>query len=448
MSRRAHTSIARRLLWRLLPACVLIGVALAAAVMALVARQTSELLDYQLEQVARVLIDHDFTRLNVPLVDDPAAHLDVQVLDNHGTRLYRSGNEVDVPFDSPLGFSRQFSRTDPDEDGQIDEVVLRVFTLRSEFRTVQVMQPWSLRDELVRESGVRVLLAAVLAMSLLGLVVALSVRSALRPLTRLHDELGRRGAVLLTPIVWPDAPAELQRPLTALNDLLARLQASLEAHRHLVADAAHQLRTPLAAVRLQNDNLLRTPDGPERERAQQRLGEGIDRLQRLVAQLLALARIEGGGAAARPREPIDLHGLVAQALMDVAPLAAQREVELVLDGARPASVSGDATGLRMLVDNLIDNALKHSPRGGTVWLRLASEGGQVRLVVADQGPGVPPADRERVLQRFVRLHAGEQIGSGLGLAIVAEVVRQHQGSVALGDGPDGHGLQVMVGLPA
>ncbi|HEX5389672.1 MAG TPA: hypothetical protein VFW67_07895, partial [Burkholderiaceae bacterium] len=141
-------SIARRLLWRLLSGCLLVGLVMAITVAALVARQTQELLDYQLEQVARVLIDHDFNRLNVPLVDDPAAHLDIQVLDREGRRIYRSGNEVDVPVDAPLGFSRQISRTDPDEDGVIDEVMLRVFTLRSEFRTVQVMQPWTLRQEL------------------------------------------------------------------------------------------------------------------------------------------------------------------------------------------------------------------------------------------------------------------------------------------------------------
>src|SRR5574343_247467 len=140
-------SIARRLLWRLLSGCLLVGLVMAITVAALVARQTQELLDYQLEQVARVLIDHDFNRLNVPLVDDPAAHLDIQVLDRDGRRIYRSGTAVDVPVDAPLGFSRQISRTDPDEANVVDEVVLRVFTLRSEFRTVQVMQPWTLRQE-------------------------------------------------------------------------------------------------------------------------------------------------------------------------------------------------------------------------------------------------------------------------------------------------------------
>ncbi len=439
-------SIARRLLWRLLSGCLLVGLVMAITVAALVARQTQELLDYQLEQVARVLIDHDFNRLNVPLVDDPAAHLDIQVLDREGRRIYRSGNEVDVPVDAPLGFSRQISRTDPDEDGVIDEVMLRVFTLRSEFRTVQVMQPWTLRQELAWEAGVRLFLVAMAALAGLVLVALASVHGALKPLRQLHDELGRRGADSLAPIVLTDAPADLQRPLWALNGLLARLDDSLQAHRHFIADAAHQLRTPLAAVRLQSDNLARTPEGPERELAQQRLGQGLERLQRLVEQLLALARLEHRDPTASP-QTCDLKAVATEALVGLALAAAQRGIELVLEADEPVPVPGGDTEWRMLIDNLVDNAIKHGPRDSVVHLRAARAQGQALLEVSDQGPGIAAADRQRVLQRFAR-GEGHGGGSGLGLAIVAEVARRQGATLALDEPPHGRGLRVRVTVPA
>lgn len=439
-------SIARRLLWRLLSGCLLVGLVMAVAVATLIARQTQELLDYQLEQVARVLIDHDFNRLNVPLVDDPAAHLDIQVLDREGRRIYRSGNEVDVPVDAPLGFSRQISRTDPDEDGVIDEVMLRVFTLRSEFRTVQVMQPWTLRQELAWEAGARLFLVATAALAGLVLVALASVHGALKPLRQLHDELGQRGADSLAPIVLTDAPTDLQRPLLALNGLLARLDDSLQAHRHFIADAAHQLRTPLAVVHLQSDNLARTPDGPEREQAQLRLSQGLERLQRLVEQLLALARLEHHGEAAAPQS-CDLKEVATEALVGLALAAAQRGVELVLEADEAVPVPGPATEWRMLIDNLVDNAIKHGPRDSVAQLRVVQERGQALLDVCDQGPGIAPADRQRVLQRFAR-GEGHGGGSGLGLAIVAEVARRQGAALVLDEPPQGPGLCVRVTVPA
>lgn len=438
----------RGLLMRLLAGGLLLGLALAASVGWLVTEQTRELLDYQLEQVARVLIDHDFSRLDVPLVDDPASHLSVQVLDAAGKVLYRSGDHFRIPVNTPLGFSRQVSLHDDDDaDKDIEEVQLRVFTLRSELRTVQVTQPRSLRGEIVWGAAMRVLLpfAAVLGL-MLGLVW-LVVRTALAPLRRLQDELARRDAASLAPIALPDAPAELQRPLDAINGLLQRLQDSLDAHRHFIGDAAHQLRTPLAAVRLQCDNLARTPDGPQRAAAQRRLDQGLTRLARLVDQLLALARLENASASELGSAPVNLASLATESLLDLAVVAAQRGSELDLQAPEPVILRGDATALRMLLDNLVDNALKYSPPGGLVRVALDRVGGRPRLRVSDQGPGIAAADRERVLARFARAHAGVQTGSGLGLAIVAEVARQHGAELALDHTDGGSGLCVSVTWP-
>jgi len=440
-------SLVRRLMVRLLAGGLLLGLALAASVGWLVTDQTRELLDYQLEQVARVLIDHDFNRLDVPLVDDPAAHLSVQVLDAAGKVLYRSGDQFRIPVNTTLGFSRQLSRQDEDGDPELEEVWLRVFTLRSEQRTVQVTQPRSLRREIVWGAAVRVMLpfAAVLGL-MLGLVW-FAVHTALAPLRRLQAELARRDADALTPIALPDAPAELQQPLAAINGLLQRLQDSLDAHRHFIGDAAHQLRTPLAAVRLQCDNLMRAPDGAARLAAQRRLDQGLVRLSRLVDQLLALARLENSRAGTHTQDMLDLGTLATESLMDLVVVAAQRGSELDLVAPSPVRVAGDATALRMLIDNLVDNALKYSPPGGLVRVAVDLDQGRPRLRVSDQGPGIAAADRERVLARFARAHAGAQTGSGLGLAIVAEVARQHGAQLALDSGESGSGLCVSVSWP-
>lgn len=427
-------SIAARLLRRLLLGGAALGLLLAGVMAWLVQDQTEELLDYQLEQVARVLIDHDFSRLNVPLVQDPAAHLSVQVLDADGHALYRS-EDLRLREDTLLGFTRQIGQTGEDAD---EDTELRVFTLRSEQRTVQVVQPWSLRHELVFDAAVQLLAPVgvlIVAMALLSVAV---VRSGLEPLVRLRGELQRRDASALIPLDTTREPAELREPLDAINGLMARLEASLSAHRRFIADAAHQLRTPLAVVRLQSDRLAQARGEAERAQAQVALDAGVDRLTRLVEQLLALARLEN--AAAPVHATVDLAALAGQCLVDVAAVAAQRGVELSLEAEGPVRVRGDADGLRMLADNLVDNAIKHTPAGGAVQVRVGGAADGAALWVLDQGPGIAQADRERVLQRFARGAAAGTVGSGLGLAIAAEVARQHGAHLVLNDGPGGRGL--------
>ncbi len=448
MTGPAPTSIARRLLWRLLAAGALVSVALSAGVAALVARQTGELLDYQLEQVARVLISHDFGGPGLPRVDDPAMHLDFQVWDAGGQRLYRSADTVDLPLDTPLGFSRQVSRIEDRGDGVADEVALRVLTLRSAERTVQVLQPLPLREELARDAGLEMLLATLAALAALSLLTILTVRRTLQPLRRLNDELGRRGATLLDPIALPDAPTELQRPLATLNALLARLDTAFAAHRHFIADAAHQLRTPLAAVRLQVDNAAHAADEATRQAAMAALTQGVDRLQRLVEQLLALARLESPERGMRARTRVDLHEIAAQCLVDLAPAASQRRVELALAGTGRAVVDGDAQALRMMLDNLVDNAIKYAPPDTVVELGVRAGDAGVEVRVQDHGPGIPEHARERVLERFYRHAEGMQPGSGLGLAIVSEVARTHGAALDLSGTKGGAGLCVRVRLPA
>ena len=440
-------SIEGRLLRVLLLASVGVSLALAVATAALVRQKVGDLLDYQLEQAARTLLlqadDADRS-----LADDPLLHLEAQVWSRDGRLLWRTGDDLHLPADTPPGLS-----TTAAGHGRI---ATRVFTLSDAHRTVQVALELSLRDDLALEEGLEVLWPALLALGVLSLLIVWTVRRSLAPLRDLDHQLARRNPRSLAPIELPQAPQELTRPLATLNGLLARLDDALATHRRFVADAAHELRTPLAAIRLQASNVFTAPDPAAREAARLQLLRGIERAQHLAEQMLALARFEPGGSELA-HAPVDLHALAQQALIHLSALAAARRIELALQGESAAIVAGDAEALRVLLDNLIGNAIKYGPQDSTVEVALerSTDDAAVTLRVRDEGPGIAPTLRERVFDRFQRGddRAG---GSGLGLAIVADIVRAHGARIELGDarpagaagGDQAPGLCVVVRFPA
>lgn len=441
-------SLERRLKLRLLLGVGVVGLVLALAVRWQVDHQQRALLDYQLEQVARAMVLNDIRRSDFDWDDDPALHLDVQIWDHAERLLYTSSDSIELGVNTPSGFSRQLSGS------QRDSVPLRVFTLRSNERTVQVMHPVALRRALIWDAEREVLLPTLLAMLIAAALTAATIRRGLEPIRDLDRELAQRASASLHPVSVPNAPAELQQVVGTLNSLLAQLEQSLAAHRRFIADAAHELRTPLTALRLEAAQLARESghsghigSGTERQVVERLLGTA-DRIQRLVQQMLTLARLEAQ-ADAQGHAPLDLAALARQALIDMAPLAQAREVELALVAPETLAVHGETPALRMLLDNLIGNAVKFSPAGTLVTVQL--QAGQppdaaVVLEVRDQGPGIPEHLRERVQRPFVR-GTGSSEGSGLGLSIAAEVARAHGSSLVLLDAPEG-GLLVRVALPA
>jgi signal transduction histidine kinase len=232
----------------------------------------------------------------------------------------------------------------------------------------------------------------------------------------------------------------------ALNALLRRLDAAFGTQRAFVADAAHELRSPLTALKLQIGLLQRSSDSAARQAAIEALSAGVDRAVRLVEQLLALARSEPG-AAAGAFERIDLSELVRQAVADSVPYALARGSAIELEAEPGIEARGDRVALATLVRNLADNALRHTPAGSRVQVRVERSGGVPTVIVDDAGPGIPPADRERVFDRFFRraqASSGDAPqGSGLGLAIVKSVAERHGATVALSDSPLG-GLRATV----
>lgn len=275
----------------------------------------------------------------------------------------------------------------------------------------------------------------------------LSIRVALRPWRNVAREVASRGPQDLTPLAFQSRHEELRPLVDNINALMHRLWESSVRERNFIADAAHELRTPIAAMRVNVEALQARHQPTER---QSELLSGVlrssDRATRLVGQLLRLMRSNAELHAA-PREVLALDALLQESLAALSGLAHARGVELELVVAEPGvQVVGDREGLVSMIDNLIENATKYSPAATTVMVRLLKTGGQAVLTVADQGPGIAPALRTRVFDRFFRDPDQTQAGSGLGLAIAKSVVEKHGGQIELGSSAGG-GLQVTVRLP-
>lgn len=444
--RRPPVSIRRRLLAALLALLALAG-GLAAALGYLATRaEIDALLDEELRQVA--LSVRELARLDTERIERsaqrPAQRLQVQIDDARSGRQYRSRDVAALPPAAAEGF-RELAHA-----GE----TWRVYALRHDVQTVQVAQPLSLRRERALQATLRIVAPLMLLVPLTALLLWWIVGRALAPLAALGAQLqARRPEALtssplassplarlpLTPLPLAGVPAEARALVAALNELLQRLEAAFEQQRRLTADAAHALRTPLTAVALQAQLAQRAADEGQRAAALERLLAGVRRASHLTAQLLALARLAPEAAQA-PGEPLDLAALAAEVLEEVRPIAADRAIALEAELPPAAPYRGRSEALRLALTNALDNALRYTPSGGRVRLRLAPAEGGWCLEVSDNGPGLAADERERAFGRFYRSPQASAPGSGLGLAIVREVAQLHGGSASLHDGLDGRGL--------
>nr|WP_305800569.1 ATP-binding protein [Shinella sp. XGS7] len=286
----------------------------------------------------------------------------------------------------------------------------------------------------------------VISLPFLILPAWLSLRLALRPFRRIGDELAARGPQDLSPLGYQPQHAELKPLVEGLNSLMGRMRESAERERCLIADAAHELRTPLAALRVNVEALRQQVQDPGQRALMDSLLRSNERAARLVGQLLQLMRSDAAGA--QPQEALALDELLQDRLAALEGLAAARGVELELE-TQPllGPLRAEPGSLVSMVDNLIDNAIKYSPQGGTVRVSLQPREDGALLTVQDQGPGIPAALRERVFDRFFRAPDQSQSGSGLGLAIVRSVVERLHGRIRLDESQPGPGLRVRIWLP-
>lgn len=299
------------------------------------------------------------------------------------------------------------------------------------------------QDSLVlRWLGGGLLPSILVAIPLLMLPLWWAVRTGLAPLRRLVSALAQRDAATLTPLQLDLRHTELQPIVGAIDSLLARARQHLAHERAMTHNTAHELRTPLAVIAAQAHALATAPDAAAADAARQDIARGVQRTSHLVEQLLTLAGLESPGAP-RVTEPIDLVALCRQHLVDLTPLADARGIEMALISPDHCPAKVLVSALHSILDNLLRNALNHCPPGSQVELRLSRQGEQCRVVVQDNGPGMPASERARAFERFVR-GQGAGPGSGLGLAIVKEAARLLGAGVSLADGDGGQGLRVTV----
>jgi two-component system OmpR family sensor kinase len=431
------TSIRKQLLVGLLAAVLVAGLIAAWGVYQRAYDELSELLDYQLKQMALSLRDQSFAPFpgGRPALEE-GFDFAIQIWSEDGIRMYFSTPQSGLPNRARLGYATV----------ETSEGDWRVFSIQQRGQILQVAQPMAVRQRLAAAAALRTLAPFLVLLPALGLLIWFIVGRGLTPLVAVAGAVKARTPAALHPLPERDLPEEIQPLVTALNDLLARLGRTLAAQRNFVADAAHELRTPLTALRLQVQLAERAQEPVERARAFATLRQGLERATHLVEQLLTLARQEPE-AADQPFAPVQLGELVHEVVSALEPLAAARSIDLGVTRNEGGTIRGAREGLRTLLMNLVDNAIRYTPAGGHVDVASYREGARAVLAVTDTGPGVPPEERERVFDRFYRRVGSETSGSGLGLSIVRNIAQRHGAQVMLDSGPAGRGLSVCVVFP-
>ena len=420
----------------LLGALTVTGGLAALAIYSNARQEVDEMFDYELRAVAQSVESFSAPAGMVDAIGRiPDDEVLVQLWSPDAHLLYRSNPAVLAPYSAADGYALL----------SVAAGTFRSYTRHSNGRVVQVAQTLGMRRELALELSLRLVAPLLFGLPLLGLATWWFVRRALAPVGRLGESLSARTDDMLEPVPARRLPAELVPLVDGFNRLLQRLGEALAAQRALVADAAHELRTPLAVVRLQAQTLQRIQSPAEAAEAHAALAGGIDRATRLVQQLLTLARHEPV-ASAMPVETVRLDRLCREVLAELVPMAQDKQIDLGLESAISAEIAGDPAALQALIGNLVDNAIRYTPDGGRVAVMLSEAGDHVLLSVQDTGPGIPAGQKLLVQKRFYRIPGSASGGSGLGLAIAAAVVQRQGGQLELKDAPGG-GLRVEVLLP-
>lgn len=436
----AHSLRARLLLLLLAAIVVTAGVQAVFAYRTALA-ETDAIFDYQMQQMALSL--RPGLPLATELVDpDPDSSDDnfefvVQVWTADGARVFQSTGSAELPRPAALGFSRIENRS----------TTYRVFSAAVGKQVVQVAQDIASRQTMARRLAYRTVGPMAFMVPLLMLVVWWVVSASLAPVARVRQQLALRQADALSEVDERGLPDEIAPLVFELNLLFNRVRQAFDAQKNFVADAAHELRSPLAALKLQLQGLRRAQDDEARERAIQRLGAGIDRASRLVEQLLVLARQQASQPVVAGNNVVPLTKLVQSILADQWETASTRQIDLGLVTTEEGLIVGQEDSLRILLRNLVDNAINFTPNGGTVNVGVRSKDGRTLLTVEDSGPGIAPQDRDRVFDRFYRAAGEPGSGSGLGLSIVKTIADLHKASLSVERSEALGGLQITVRFP-
>ncbi|MDP2027559.1 ATP-binding protein [Sulfuriferula sp.] len=396
-------------------------------------QEANGLLDHQLHQIARSVDEGSQlpamqARYNKENEQERARDFIIQVwVENAPGLSSRPG--FDLPRMAVDGFSTVSSQHEK----------WRVYTKHHPHRTVQVSQGENVRLQIATDSALRVLLPVAVLIPLVWLLVGIVVSRLLQPLESVTAAVAVRDAASHAPLPTENVPKEISPLILAMNDLIARLGLALELQRQFLADAAHELRTPLAALQLQIENLARNHSPEDLDSRIDEMRRGSHRASHLVAQLLKVARYEIQTLSA-VRSKLDLSALVKACIADFIPLADDRGIDLGMIHDASASVAGNPDDLRILLGNLLDNAIRYTPEGGKVDVSMRVSGHHATIEILDNGPGIPAVMLPRVFDRFFRAAGQETEGSGIGLSIVQAIAKRESVQVLLANRQNTHGL--------
>ena len=435
-------SIQRHLLSWVLGALCLGGPLLIVAAYLITLAEIEEVLDDSLRQTALVLADRDLEPgpRRAPRADEDAESRLLTIARRpDGTLLFSSQPDLKVVFQPLAGASLQ----------EVDGQRWHVYTVVQADRVIQVAQPEAVRYGAAVETASQLIVPLAALFVLIGALTVVALRRGLRPLGIATRDIAQRSARALEPLDPHSVPRELVPLVAALNGLLARLSAAFAQQRDFVADAAHELRTPITALQLQLQLLQRSSDAGERERAMHALAAGVARAGRLIRQLLSLSRAttDADVGLGIEHKRLDLGSLARQAVAHWTADAERRGIDLGAEVRGAVALHGDAAQLEILLGNLIENALRYTPGGGVVDVVAEMLEGVPTLRVIDNGPGIAEPDRARVFDRFYRSPEAitrDASGSGLGLAIVRAIAERHRAQISLHEGRAGSGLEVRV----
>lgn len=425
-------SLQGRLLWLTLGLVISVWLVTAVYTWFDVRHELDELLDGHLAQAAALLVVQQASE-----IDDEEASVDAPVLHRYAPKVafqvFHEGRlalrSAQAPMDPMVelgqGFQTGFRTV------QIGAVTWRVFAAHGAERDVQVYvgEQVDSRASILWAVLRSTLWPMVVALPLLALAIGWAVHRGVAPLRRLGRTLVSRQPQALHAVVVDGAPSEMVPMVDALNGLFVRIEALMESERRFTADAAHELRTPISALRMQAQVAQGETDDVLRRHALAALLEGCDRAARLVDQLLTLSRLEAGTLPAG--QPVDLSAVARSVVSELAPQAIQKHQSIAVDAPEPCWVRGDALLLAVLTRNLVDNAIRYSPSRGIVQVAVNRESDRVRLTVQDNGPGMTENDMKRLGERFFRVIGTGQGGSGLGWSIVQRIAAVHRGQIEI-----------------
>ncbi len=353
--------------------------------------------------------------------------------------IYSENSLKKSMLNMPLGLSdiemdnndwRVYAAIDPSTNNKI--VVAEWYDIRDR-----------LTDDITRNNGYILLFTY----PVFGILIWLIVNLALRSITRVTNEISNRASTYLEPVDAENIPVEIEPLVAELNDLFVRLKLAFDRNKRFAGDAAHELRTPLAALKTQVQVALKADNETDRIQALQKVVQSVDRSSHVVAQLLTLSRLSQEENLNDVR-PVDLHKLVTEIVAYLVPIALEKNIEIELDPPLgPTVIMGNDIALGILIRNIVDNAIRYTPEKGEIKIKVFSEKDRIILRITDSGPGIPIKLRERVFERFYRILGTKAHGSGLGLAIVSQITELHHAKIKLDVPENGIGLQFDVEFP-